>query len=211
MNSQLAIVGYGEHARVLQAAALASGMNVVAATSLDCSVGQETGFPLVSDEELTKRWKPHEIKLILGLGLIRADCQDGHRKQIVERFKRLGYEFVGVRHPFSWVSAETKIADSAQIFAGAIVQPGATVGDFSILNTKASIDHDCTVGNFCHIAPGVTLSGSVVVQDFSHVGTGASIINGVHIGSAVTIGAGATVIRDVPDGQTVVGTPARPI
>jgi acetyltransferase-like isoleucine patch superfamily enzyme len=42
------------------------------------------------------------------------------------------------------------------------------------------------------------------------LGVGVSVVPGVRIGAGATVGAGAVVISDVPDGETVVGVPARP-
>ena len=44
------------------------------------------------------------------------------------------------------------------IGAGAIVQAGARVGEDTLINTGASVDHDCVVGPHVHVGPGVTLS-----------------------------------------------------
>ena len=55
------------------------------------------------------------------------------------------------------------------------VDPDAapSIGANSIVNTRASVDHDCRIGETVHIAPGVTLSGAVTIGDGTHIGTGA--------------------------------------
>ncbi|MGH7537098.1 MAG: acyltransferase [Gemmatimonadales bacterium] len=50
-----------------------------------------------------------------------------------------------------------------------------------------------------------------LVKRRAAVGTGAVILPGVTIGAGAIVGAGAVVTKDVPDGETVVGNPARPI
>jgi len=50
-----------------------------------------------------------------------------------------------------------------------------------------------------------------VVEQGATLGSGAVIMGGVRIGRAALVGAGAVVTRDVAPGETVVGSPARPI
>ena len=91
-----------------------------------------------------------------------------------------------------------------------LVQARAQVGANTIVNTRASVDHDSQLGDHAHIAPGATCSGGVRIGDNAHVGVGAVIIEDIDIGKAATIGAGAVVISDCPAGTTVTGIPARP-
>jgi acetyltransferase-like isoleucine patch superfamily enzyme len=80
-----------------------------------------------------------------------------------------------------------------------------------IINTGATFYHDCVLGDGVHICPGVHLAGDVQVGELSWLGIGCTVRQGIRIGAGVTVGAGAVVIDDVPDGQTVVGVPARPL
>lgn len=50
-----------------------------------------------------------------------------------------------------------------------------------------------------------------VVERRAAIGSGAVILGGVRIGEDALVGAGAVVTRDVPPGETVVGSPARPL
>ena len=97
------------------------------------------------------------------------------------------------------------------VFAGSVVQPDATIGAHSILNTAASVDHDCIVGDFVHIGPGVTLCGGVTLDEGVLLGVGAKVAPNVEIGPWSTAGAGAVCVVDVPGSTTVVGVPARPV
>jgi acetyltransferase-like isoleucine patch superfamily enzyme len=45
----------------------------------------------------------------------------------------------------------------------------------------------------------------------SKIGANATLLPGVVIGADALVGAGSVVVRDVPDGQVVVGNPARVI
>jgi acetyltransferase-like isoleucine patch superfamily enzyme len=97
------------------------------------------------------------------------------------------------------------------VFASAVVNAYATVGEGAILNTGCSVDHDCTLGLCVHISPGARLAGSVNVGDGSWIGIGACVRQMLRIGSNVMVGAGAVVVCDISDNRTVAGVPARTI
>ena len=50
-----------------------------------------------------------------------------------------------------------------------------------------------------------------VVERGASLGSGVIVMGGVRIGERALVGAGAVVTADVGDGETVVGSPARPI
>ncbi len=212
MNTPIAIIGFGGHGRVLATALQAAGHSVIAATDLEPSrsAQQPHDFVVISDAALIQRYSPEQVRLVCGIGSIWPSRSDGPRAKTIEKFSTLGYRFVGLRHPFCWVAPDANLSDTSQIHAGVVVQTGAIVGDFTIVNTRASIDHDCSIAAHCHIGPGVTLSGNVVVSEGTHLGTGCNVIQGIRIGKGCFVGAGATVVRDVADGLYVRGTPACP-
>lgn len=123
----------------------------------------------------------------------------------------IGFRFPLAVHPRAFVAADAVLGNGSVVCANASVGPATTIGCHAIVNTGASIDHDCTIGDGVHIGPGSVIAGYVTLGEASFVGAGAVIIDRVKVGHACTIGAGAVVIHDVPDGQTVVGVPARPV
>ena len=207
----VAVIGCGGHARVAIAALRSSGKTVLACTSLAPEKVDRRFITcdVLTDEMLLDAYSPGEIDLVLGIGSVCPNGPDSKLQGVVNRFLSKGYQFTGFQHSSAWVANESCVDPLAQIHAGAIVQPGALVGSFSIINTRASVDHDCRIGQFCHIAPGVTLSGDVHIRDGTHIGTGSSVIQGIRIGSNAFIAAGSVVVRDVPDNSYVRGVPAK--
>lgn len=212
MITPIAIIGFGGHGRVVAAALQAAGHSIVAATDLepDRYAQQPLDFEVISDDSLKQRYSPEQVQLVCGIGSIWPCALDDPRVRSIETFKMMGYRFVGLRHPFCWIAPDARLAETCQIHAGAVVQPGTVVGDFAIINTRASVDHDCRVGERCHIGPGATLSGNVDIGAGCHLGPGCTVIQGIKLGKQCFVAAGATVVRDVADGQFVRGTPARP-
>jgi acetyltransferase EpsM len=112
-------------------------------------------------------------------------------------------------HPFSALSPDAQLGRGVCVCAGAVINPGANVGDNCIINTSASIDHDCIVEKHSHLCPGVRLAGNVIVGARTMIGVGASVLPGVRIGEGCRVGAGAVVHRDLPAHVVAVGVPAR--
>jgi sugar O-acyltransferase (sialic acid O-acetyltransferase NeuD family) len=109
------------------------------------------------------------------------------------------------------ISDSSSIGQGSMVFQRCIVQARAKIGDFTIINTAAQIDHDCLIGSFVHIAPACVLCGYVTVGDGANLGANTTVVPGVSIGKNVTTGAGAVVLNDLPDNCLAVGIPARVI
>src|SRR5215469_2807151 len=118
-------------------------------------------------------------------------------------------KFPVVKHPSALVARTTKIGRGTVMLAGSHVGPGSRVGDFCIINTGSSLDHDCEMDDFASIAPGVFTGGLVHIGKCSAVGVGASISNGISIGRHSVVGTGAVVVQDIPDLVVAYGNPAR--
>ena len=120
-----------------------------------------------------------------------------------------GLRFPVIKHPSAIVAASASIGKGTAVLAGSHIGPNSVVGDFCILNTSSSIDHDCTLADFSSIAPGVKTGGLVRIGECSAIGVGASISDRISIGSHSVVGTGAAVVRDIPDLVVAYGNPAR--
>lgn len=120
-------------------------------------------------------------------------------------------EFATIIHPSSEIAKGVKIGSGVAIMAGAIVNSDSVIGDFTIINTKASLDHDCHLGNYASLGPGVTTGGKVIINEFSAIGIGAVIKHGVTIGNHSLIGSGSLVLKDFGNHLVAYGSPAKEI
>ncbi|NLK27394.1 MAG: acetyltransferase [Clostridiales bacterium] len=208
MQKPIIILGAGGHAKVLIDALQYQSANILGVTDPDPELhGKDVmGIPIIGDDNSILQYGVNDIMLVNGMG--KVNCSN-KRMQIYQTFKERGYIFAKVIHPSAVISTGVYLAEGVHIMAGAIIQTLATIGVNTIINTRASIDHECIIGDHVHIAPGATISGGVEIGDNVLIGAGATIIQGIHVGASSVVGAGAVVTKDVREGVTVMGIPAR--
>lgn len=131
------------------------------------------------------------------------------RLKVQRKLGGIGFNLATLVHPGAIVAKDVSIGCGAVVMAGAVINSDTVICEACIVNTSAIIDHDCNIAAGAHISPGAALAGGVSVGSGSWVGIGACVKQLVRIGASVVIGAGSVVLRDVPDGETVVGNPAR--
>ena len=112
-------------------------------------------------------------------------------------------------HRTSFVSQSANLGQNVQILAFAFVGVDVTIGDASIVNTRASVDHESKLGNGVHIAPNATLCGCVEIGNFSMIGASSVVLPRIKIGSNTIIGAGSVVTKNIPDNVIAYGNPAK--
>jgi len=119
--------------------------------------------------------------------------------------------FPTATHPSAEISNRASYDNGVMFCAKSVLIAGAHVGEFAIINTGATVDHDCVIGDFAHIAPGVNLCGNVKVGDRTLIGVGSCVRPEITIGSDTIIGAGSVVVSDIPSGVIAHGNPCRVI
>ena len=120
-----------------------------------------------------------------------------------------GFVLVNAISPMAFISPSASIGQGVAIMAGVVINASSHIGDLSIINTGAVVDHDCQIGYATHIGPQSALAGNVRVDDYAFLGIGAKVIPGVTIGKSAIIGAGSVVLKDVREFVTVAGVPAK--
>ncbi len=209
-RSALWLFGAGGHGAVVAEAALAAGWRKIVFFD-DRWPGhfENRGMPVLGD--LAQMLQTIENPARRPSGVLVAIGENERRLTITNQLLKIGANVTTVIHPFSSVSPSADISVGCAVLAGSILSAGVRLGKASIVNTRASIDHDCEIGEGVHICPGVTVAGNVHVGHRVWLGIGSSTIQGIRIGTDAFVAAGATVIRDVPDSTRVAGCPARPM
>lgn len=206
LDKPVIIIGAGGHARVLFDCLRLQGVNVLG--MLD-KAGVENGnsdLPIIGNDSAISEYPSDTVELVNGLGSV---GNMNLRTGIFSKFKNLGYCFRNVIHPSAIIAHDCELGEGVQVLAGAMINTGTKIAADTIVNTGAIVDHECIVGSHVHIAPGCTLSGGIHIGDGTHIGTGATIIQGISIGNRALVAAGAVVVKNVPDGEKVMGVPAK--
>ncbi|MFN3691372.1 MAG: acetyltransferase [Fervidobacterium sp.] len=204
---KLIMIGAGGHGKVVLSTALEMGIEVIGI--LDDTPEKWNKMlldvPILGPISLFEELKNDEVSFIIAIGdnLARKKIA----MQISKRYKDV--RWATLIHPKAYVHSSAKIEQGSVVFAGAIVQPYARIGEHTIINTAAVVEHDCNVGNWVHLAPGVRLAGSVTVKDGAFLGVGSVVIPLKEIGEWTTIGAGSVVVRDIPQKSVAYGVPAK--
>jgi len=208
MNCPLLVLGTGGHARVLLDALFLRGCTVLGMVGPDSQRHGTSimGITVLGSDAVVYEYSPAEVELVNGLGSIGSMAA---RRELFTRFSASGYRFAQVIHPSAIVARDVVLGEGVQLAAGSIVQTAARIGENTLINTRASVDHDCVIGAHVHIAPGCTLSGGVQVGDSVHIGCGATIREGVCLGEGCLVAAGAVVVAEVAPRSRVAGIPAK--
>jgi sugar O-acyltransferase (sialic acid O-acetyltransferase NeuD family) len=146
-------------------------------------------------------------------GVVVAIGNNWMRSKVVQRIKALvpGVHFGSAVHPAATIARNVSIGAGTVIMAGVIVNPYARIGEFCILNTGCSLDHDSVMRDYSSLAPRAVTGGRVSIGAYSAVAIGATISNDVQIGEHAVLGAGSTLLKGLPDRVVAYGTPARVI
>lgn len=161
-------------------------------------------IPIVGNDSMINQFFNQGInKAFVALG--DNDLRTKISKQLID----IGFELINVISNKAIISPRAHLECGICVLPGAVINVNTQVGDFSIINTNCSIDHDCVIGRGCHIAPGVAISGYVTIGDGTQIGTGASVIDKMKIGAYSFIGGGAVVVSNIAEHSLAVGVPAK--
>ncbi len=142
---------------------------------------------------------------------------DPHRRMAVcERFLEAGLDPISIISPQAIVMGPAEIGEGAIICSFCTITTNVRIGRFFHANIYSYVEHDAVIGDYVTFAPRVNCNGNVTIKDLVYIGVAAAIRQGdygrpIVIGRGAVVGMGAIVLDSVPDGETVVGNPAKPI
>ena len=133
------------------------------------------------------------------------------RKEMYEKFVNYGLNPINIIADNASISSSAKLSFGVTVLKSVIINTNVIVGENTLINNGAIIEHDVQVGNHTNISPGVKIAGNVTIGNNVFIGLNSTIIENISIGDNVIIGAGSVVINDVDKNSKIVGNPARKI
>ena len=98
-------------------------------------------------------------------------------EQVVLKFAPKPIAFAPGIHPSAVVDSSAQLGQRVSIQPLAIIEPGAKIGDDTIIGAGSYVGHETTIGSKCHIYPHVT------IRERSRIGSRVIIHSGAVIGA----------------------------
>ena len=150
----LGIVGAGGHAVSVANVALAAGYGRVFFIDKVKRGLTLLGYPILGDfSELPGLAGRH---VVIGVG----DNAVRNRIATDLEFKYPELIFPALVHASATVCMGVSLGKGTVVMPRAVVGPQSEVGDFCLINTQASIDHDCRMQDFSSLAPAAVTGGA---------------------------------------------------
>ena len=192
-NNSIIIIGCGGHSRsIIDLLKTNRDFNIIGLIGKKNELNKEVlGYKVIGTNDDLEKIRDKVSNAVLGIGQIKkVDL----RENLLKLLKQFNYNTPKIISKFSYISDYSSIGEGTCIGHHAVVNAGAKVGKFCILNSKCLIEHDSLIGDFCHISTGVLINGNVNVGKKSFVGSGAIIREGIKLPNESTIGAGKRIM-----------------
>ena len=193
INPPYILVGSGGHAKVILSLLLAKGVNILGVCDpglVKSNASSWRGLNVLGDDDVIMNYNQSDIRIANGVGF----SGFGNRRMEIYTFlSQKGYIFPSLVHPFSFVDDSAVLKNGVQVMAGCIIQADVLIGENTVVNTRASIDHDVIIGASTHIAPSATICGGVRIGDGCYIGAASVVVQAVSIESNRFIKASALI------------------
>jgi sugar O-acyltransferase (sialic acid O-acetyltransferase NeuD family) len=177
----------------------------------DVKAGKQTdfmGFPILGGEAVIPELQARYGDALLFCNNVFSSTRT--RAAVTAKMECYGVKYATLISPDVDTALST-IGEGSMIMPGVCIGTNAKIGRHVAIRLGSIVNHDNEIDDLVFIGPGVTLCGRVRLLEGAYIGAGAVVREDVVVGRFATVGLGAGAVRDVADGETVVGTPARPI
>lgn len=200
--SPLIIIGAGGHAVSVANVALSMGYEVRYFVDKNRAGSTFLDREVIADLDALGHLDHYAFAIAIGDNASRERV----KKELTVRYS---LAFPALIHASAVISSFSNVGAGTVVMPLAVVGPNTHIGEFCIVNTRASIDHDCHMGPFSSLAPGVTTGGTVSIGERSAISIAAVVKHGVTIGHDTVVGANSYLSADLGNKLLAYGTPAK--
>jgi sugar O-acyltransferase (sialic acid O-acetyltransferase NeuD family) len=140
--------------------------------------------------------KPEEY-IVLAIG------SPPSRRAIQGRLKNVGSHFISYIHSSCYVASDAKIGEGVIVCPNCIINSGAVLEDFSVVNVFGSVGHGAHIGEFSVLSPYAALNGDAWVGADCFLGTRATVFPRVSLGDKCVVDSHSYVRASVGDSKIV--------
>lgn len=158
-----------------------------------CNDLQFEGLPLITDDDIEKKFPPAQVEIVLALGY--RDMNKVRMEKYL-KFKKKGYDFYSYIHPSAIIHKTVKLGEGNLIYPGVIIGKDVIIGNANNIHQGCNFAGDIIIENYNHFAPGIHLAGFVQVKNNSFFGIASTVIPHVVIEDKTLIGAGAVITKN---------------
>ena len=148
-------------------------------------------------------WKPKEDEFFAC-----AIAIPSVKYKVVTSLLERGAKFATLIHPTALVNKYAEIGEGVVVTPRSNINADTKIGDYvSVLGS--GIGHDATVGAYSTLSGRCSINGHVQIGEKVYVACGVSIAPSKKIGNDAYVGIGSVVISNVKAGTKVFGNPAK--
>lgn len=199
----LVILGAGGHAVSVANVGISAGFKIAYFIDENKKQAQLLGYSILDNISNLKNIT--DFYFAIGVG-------DNASREVLRNKLQLIFpdaQFPCLIHSSAIISHFTHIGSGTVIMPNAVVGPNSQVGNFCLINTQSSLDHDCVMLDYSSLAPGVVTGGSVKIGLRSAISIGATIKHGIQIGNDCVLGSSSYLNKDLSNNQVAYGIPAK--
>ena len=173
------LVGYSGHGLVVAESAIIMGVEFYGYT--DLYEIDKNPFDLRyfgNEQSKDYNWNLTD-KYVLGIGSNKL------RSKAFKFLKSKSKVCLKIINKSASVSEFSSVGEGTFIARNVSINPFSQIGNYCIVNTSSSIDHECIIENGVHLAPGSILCGNVKIGENSIIGAGSVVLSNIKNNSIV--------------------------
>ena len=193
MKTPLVLVGCGGHARALiDVIESLQEWSIIGLIGQHSEVGQIIlGYPCIGTDRDLAELKSHCQHVCIGVGQIGRSTT---RAELIHLLTAREFIFPPLISRHAYVSKHASLGIGVTVGHGAVINAGARIGDHSIVNSCALVEHDALIGERCHLSTGALINGGVKIGHDSFLGSGVMIRDNLDLPPHTVISAGKRVM-----------------